>query len=111
MALPHAAPGEVVRLQPLSAVAGAKTTALVKTDSFEAVHLVVRAGTRIAPHSVDGYFTLHCLEGAITLETESKPLTLGAGDWVYLERGEKHGLTAGEDSSLLLTILFDNRAA
>jgi quercetin dioxygenase-like cupin family protein len=108
MALAHAAPGERIHLPSLAAISGeAKTTALVKTDRFEAVHLVMKSGTRIAPHAVEGYFTLHCLEGAVALGTSGRNITLHGGDWVYLERGERHGLTAAEDSSLLLTILFD----
>ena len=111
MALAHAAPGEVVHLQPLSVLADARTTALVKTDRFEAVQLVLSAGTRIAPHSVDGYFTLQCLEGSVTLETDSGAIDLMGGDWVYLDRGEKHGLAVREHSSLLLTILFESDSA
>jgi quercetin dioxygenase-like cupin family protein len=110
MALPHAAPGEKIHLPPLASVPHeAKTTALVKTDRFEAVHLVLKSGTRIAPHTVEGYFTLHCLEGSVALEASSQTIILHGGDWVYLERGERHGLNATEDSSLLLTILFDER--
>lgn len=108
MALAHVAPGEKIHLSPLSALpAGAKTSALVKTDSFEAVHLVLRSGSSIPPHAVDGYITLHCLQGSVALETRSS-VELRAGDWVYLDRGEQHGLSATEDSSLLLTILFDS---
>ena len=111
MALTHASPGEIVHLPRLaSGSADAKTTALVKTDRFEAVHLVLKSGARIAPHAVGGYFTLHCLEGSLELETESRRIALYSGDWVYLQRGERHGLKAAEDSSLLLTILFDGTA-
>lgn len=109
MALVHAAPGEKIHLPPLASMsADAKTSALVKTDRFEAVHLVLRSGTNISPHSVDGYVMLLCLEGAVLLESSSS-LTLHSGDWIYLGRGEQHGLSAIEDSSLLLIILFDGR--
>ena len=109
MALKHAKPGEVVSLQPLgSALGGAKTSALVKSDRFEAVRLVVPAGTVIPSHKVDGYLTLHCLEGWIVLGA-GKDIELGAGDWIYLERGTAHSVRGVEDSSLLLTILFDDR--
>ena len=110
MALPHAAPGKKVHLEPLGPIcAEKKTTALVKTNRFEAVHLVLRSGTKIAPHAVQGYFTLQCLEGAVTLATSTESIDLKHGDWIYLERGERHSLGALEDSSLLLTILFDER--
>ena len=46
MALKHAEPGEVVDLRPLGdRLAAAKTTAIVRTASFEAMRLVVPAGT------------------------------------------------------------------
>ena len=106
MALPHAQPGEVIKLGPLGPqLAASKTAALVKSDRFEAVRLIVPAGTTIPSHQVPGYLTLHCLEGRVALgpsETE-----LGAGDWLYLERGEPHSVRGIEDSCLLLTILFD----
>ena len=106
MALPHAQPGEVIKLGPLGPqLAASKTAALVKSDRFEAVRLIVPAGTTIPSHQVPGYLTLHCLEGRVALgpsETE-----LGAGDWLYLERREPHSVRGIEDSCLLLTILFD----
>ena len=109
MALRHASPGEKIHLPAIASMpADAKTVALVKTPRFEAVHLVLRSGSRIAPHAVEGYFTLQCLEGAVALETGGQSINLKGGDWLYLERGERHGLTAAEDSSLLLTIIFEH---
>jgi quercetin dioxygenase-like cupin family protein len=107
MALSHAKPGEVVDLRPLGPALGeAKTTALVKSKQFEAVRLVLPAGRHIPAHSVTGQITLLCLEGQVTLHAETD-LELKAGEWVYLDRGSPHSLTAALDSSLLLTIHFD----
>lgn len=106
MALHHAAPGEKVHLASVLDVAHAKTAALVKTGAFEAAQLFVRAGDRIASHSVPGYAILYCIEGAVILQC-GQELQLGAGDWLYLDRGQQHSLSALEDSSLLLTILFE----
>lgn len=106
MALPHAKPGEVVDLRPLgSALTDAKTAALVKSDRFEAVRLIVPRGTTIPPHQVPGYLTLHCLEGRVRLDPLG--VELGAGEWTYLDRQAPHAVHGIEDSSLLLTILFD----
>jgi quercetin dioxygenase-like cupin family protein len=107
MALTHAAPGEKIALTPLNSLpANSKTSALVKTDRFEVVRLVLRAGSEIPAHSVNGFITLHCLEGAINLQARST-VRLNSGDWVYLDRGEQHSLSAFADSSVLLTIFFD----
>src|SRR3546814_5212992 len=86
-----------------SDVCSSDLTALVKSDRFEAIHLVVPAGSTIPPHHVAGYLTLHCLEGRVTLGPTN--IALGAGDWVYLERGDQHSVQGIEDARLLLTIL------
>jgi quercetin dioxygenase-like cupin family protein len=107
MALRHFDPGEKARLTaPGDLAEETRSRALVKTDRFEAVNLVLRAGSNIASHSVDGPITLQCIEGRVVLETSRGEIELEAGDWVYLEGGDEHGLRAAEDSSLLLTILF-----
>jgi quercetin dioxygenase-like cupin family protein len=108
MALKHADPGEVVDLRPLGdRFATARTSAIVRTGSFETVRLVVPAGTEVPPHKVGGEITLHCIEGHARLGLESGTVDLRAGDWVFLEGGEPHSLKGIEDTSLLLTILFD----
>lgn len=106
MALPHAKPGEVIDLRPLGdALAATKTAALVKSDRFEAIRLIVPEGATIPSHQVPGYLTLHCLEGRIELGPSG--IALAAGEWLYLERGEPHSVRGIEHASLLLTILFD----
>ncbi|WP_155263876.1 cupin domain-containing protein [Sphingomonas segetis] len=108
MALTHVSAGEVVHLGPVGSASNqkSKTHALVKTNRFEAAQLMLPRGTSIRPHSVEGHISLFCIEGAITLEA-NRTVEMRAGDWLYLEGGERHALTAHEDSSLLLTILFE----
>ena len=108
MALHHAEPGEVVDLRPLGeGLAKARTSAIVRTPSFEAVRLVVPAGREIPVHQVPGRIMLHCLEGRVQLGLTGAAKDLRAGEWLYLEGGEPHSVTGIEDASLLLTILFD----
>ena len=106
MALRHVRPGEKVKLAPQAPAAGSRTAALVKTDRFEAAQLVIGAGEKIARHSVPSYASVYCLRGSVVLET-NQPIELTAGDWLYLDRGQEHSVRASEDSSLLLTIMFD----
>lgn len=107
MAIDHALPGQCLHLGPLgSALGEARTTALVKTDRFEAVRLVLKAGTKIPAHAVPGYISLHCIEGDVDVEATGTT-TLQPGDWMYLDRGQQHSLTSAKDSTLLLTIYFD----
>lgn len=108
MALNRVKAGDIVDLQPLGEeLPGAKTTALAKTKAFEAIRLVVPAGRDIAPHEVPGPITLQCLEGRILLELPDTSVELSAGQWIYLDGGVRHALKGLENSSLLLTILFE----
>jgi len=108
MALKHAAPGEVVDLRPLRPrLFTARTQAIVRTSSFEAVRLVVPAGVEIPSHRVPGRITLQCIEGHAQLGLSDETINLWAGDWVYLDGNEAHSVKAIEDASLLLTILFE----
>ncbi|WP_445500656.1 cupin [Microvirga sp. G4-2] len=107
MALNRVKAGDVVDLRPLGEkLADVKTTALTKTEAFEAIRLVVPAGRNIAPHEVPGQLTLQCLEGRVLLELPDASLELSAGQWIYLDGGVRHTLKGLENSSLLLTILF-----
>ena len=108
MALHHAKPDEVVDLAQLGpAIADATTTAIIKTEQFEAIRLIVHAGTEIPQHQVPGAITLHCLEGHVELGLESSSISLKANEWIYLEGGAPHSVKGIEDSSLLLTIMFN----
>ena len=107
MALKHARAAEPVDLSPLGTrLQEARTEAIVKASSFEAVRLVVRAGTVIPTHKVPGQITLHCLEGRVGVGLNGSALELATHDWVYLDGGEPHSVRGIEDSSLLLTILL-----
>src|ERR1700689_3201653 len=109
MALHHAKPGEIVHLRPLGpALKDPATAAIVKSDRFETMRLIVRAGAEIPSHEVSGNITLHCLEGAVELGLKDAAVQLNAGDWIYLDGGEAHSVKGLEDSSLLMTIIFNN---
>jgi quercetin dioxygenase-like cupin family protein len=107
MALHHAKAGEIVDLKPIGpGLKGATTAAIVKTEHFEAIRLIVHAGDEIRQHKVSGEITLHCLEGHVELGLDPTPIALKANEWVYLEGGAPHSVKAIEDSSLLLTIFL-----
>ncbi len=107
MATYRASSGEVVDLSPLqSGLRNARTTAIVKSETFETVRLIIRADTDIKAHQVEGAIMLHCLEGRAQLCLPDKTLELSAGKWVYLDGGVSHAIKGIEDSSILLTILF-----
>ena len=107
MALKHAKPGDIVDLSPLGPrLETFRTAAIVKTEAFEAVRLVVRAGDTIPAHKVAGPIMLHCLEGRAVIGLGDGEVELGSNDWILLEGGEPHSVRGVENSSLLLTIIF-----
>ena len=107
MALHHASSGEVVNLAPLGDnFQEARTSALVKTDSFEAIRLVIPAGGQMPPHQVAQKFTLHCLEGRVRIGLPNGSVELAANQWVYFDEDVVHSVEGLEDASLLLTIML-----
>lgn len=109
MALHHAKPGEIVHLRPLGpALKDTATTAIIKSDRFEAMRLIVRTGAEIPSHEVSGNITLHCLEGAVELGLKHAAVPTERGRLDYLDGGGAHSVKGLEDSALLLTIIFNN---
>lgn len=111
MALHHASPGEVVDLglpanAPPQAADQTGTRAIVKTDRFEAIRLVLGSGESIPAHEVGSEVTLHCLEGAVSVTLANKTLPLHAGQWVFFDENSVHGINAVTDAVLLMTIML-----
>ncbi len=74
MAIPHAAPGIPVDLRrPDEPLSQAQTSALVKTNAFEAIRMVIPKGHEVCRnHRVDGPITVQCLEGQIAFTADSE---------------------------------------
>ena len=107
MAIPHAAPGEVVDVRPLGqALVSTKTHTLLRTEKVEVVRLVMVAGKEIAEHKAPGEIMVQCLEGKIDFTALGKTQELTAGQLLYLAAGEPHSVKCIEDASFLLTILL-----
>ena len=112
MALKHAKSGQVVDLRPLGdELKGAKTSAIIKDEHFEAIRLILHAGSTIPTHEVAGNIMLHCLEGHVRFGLSDGDIDLKAGEWVFLDQSEDYSIAGVEDSSLLMTILFPQRAS
>ena len=75
MALHHASPGEVIDLDlPAQTADTPGTRAIVKTDRFEAIRLVLEQGDAIPAHQVASQITLHCLEGTANVKLADRTL-------------------------------------
>lgn len=107
MGIMHAKPSEAISVAPLgAALAQAKTTALLKTDSLEVLRLIVPAGKEIASHRTRGEVTIQCLEGEVGIIVNGVTETLSAGQLLYLNKNESHAVRGIRDASLLVTILL-----
>ena len=107
MAIPHAQPGEVIDVRPLGpALAGAKTTTLIKSERLEVIRLVIPRGKEIPTHKTRGAITVHCLEGRIAFTTGGITHELEAGQLLYVEGEQPHSVLGIDDASLLVTIAF-----
>ena len=107
MAIPHAYPGMPVDLRPDGeSLSEARSTALVKNETFEAIRMVIRKDHELPTHQTEGAITVYCLGGRIAFTARGQTHDLRAGHWLFLPGGEPHSLRGIEDSSFLLTILF-----
>ena len=107
MAIPHAAPGVPVDLRPEQRLSQAQSSALVKTDAFEAIRMAIPAGHEVCKnHQVEGPITVHCLEGRIDFTADGDKQYVRAGQWLFLPGGVPHTIAGVEDSLVLLTVMF-----
>lgn len=106
MALPRPISGEVIDIRPLgNRLADTPSTALVRTDDFEVMRMVLPAGKSVPQHQVAGEMTIQCLEGTVELQAHDKTQALRAGDLVFLECDVPHALYAPENAAVLVTML------
>src|SRR5690606_31313252 len=85
MALPHAASGQVVRLQPPGErLTAAVSTAVFKATQLEVVRLVLPSGHTMREHRVQGEITQQCLEGVLDLTVHGNTHRMHAGDLMYV---------------------------
>jgi len=107
MAIPHAAPTEVIDVRPLGvALKQAFTKTLVKTETLEVIRIVVPAGKHFDSHRVAGEITVQCLEGRIQFTADGTQHELASGQMLYLAGRTEHSLEGIKDSAVLLTILL-----
>lgn len=112
MAIHHASSAEVIDIRPLGPqLGGAETTTLIKTYDVEVIRMVLKAGKEVPPHTLAREVLLQCLEGEVKVQTDGQRVTLEAGRLLYLARGQEYALDAVVDSSLLITLLLEHKAA
>ena len=107
MAIPHAAPGDLIDVRPFGrALSESDSQTLIRTDHLEVFRYALPAGKSIQEHTAAGLMIVQCLEGRVAFSALGRMQTLTAGDMLYLADAEPHALEAQADSSLLVTILL-----
>ncbi|HZW11757.1 MAG TPA: cupin domain-containing protein [Noviherbaspirillum sp.] len=106
MALYHPISGELVDIRPLGdKLVDTPSTALVRTDDFEVMRMILPAGKSVPQHHVPGEMTIQCLEGTVELQAHDKTVAMRAGDLVFLAGDIPHALYALENSAILVTMV------
>lgn len=105
MAQPHLAPGEIASLQPLGEqLRQTESRALLKSRQLEVLRIVLPTGKTLPRHAVPGEITIQCLEGSAEFITDAGRQRMQARDFLYLDGGVAHTITAVADCCLLVTI-------
>lgn len=79
---------------------------LIKHRDFRVVLATVRAGARLARHSVRGTVLIQVLHGHVRIRAFEENLDVSAGHIVSLDSNLDHEVTAAEDALLLITIAW-----
>jgi quercetin dioxygenase-like cupin family protein len=107
MAIPHAAPNEIIDVRPLGReITEEDSELLIRTQHLQVFRYALPAGKSIQEHTAAGVMILQCIEGAVAFTALGRTQTLAAGDMLYLADEAPHALEALADSSLLVTILL-----
>ena len=107
MAIHHALSGELIDIRPFgSAIAGARTATLYKTQHLEVFRMVLLAGKEMPEHKVTGELTVQCLEGSVEFSIGTTRDVMRPGDLKCVAGGVPHSLRAVEDTSVLVTLLL-----
>jgi quercetin dioxygenase-like cupin family protein len=107
MAIPHAAPGDLIDVRPLGRpIVEEDSRILIRTTHLEVFRYAVPAGKAVQEHAAAGLMMIQCLEGVVDFTALGRTQRLAAGDLLYLADGEPHSLVARTGASLLVTILL-----
>jgi quercetin dioxygenase-like cupin family protein len=90
--------------------AGRTAKTLAKSDTLRVFLVQLRAGTTVDPSANAGAASLQVLAGRVSLQARGKPLELGAGQLVILSENLREPLRALDDSTLLVTVAWEEGA-
>jgi quercetin dioxygenase-like cupin family protein len=83
---------------------------LMKSDIMRIVLIAMHEGNEMEMHKTGGPISIHIIEGKLTLATEKDSIIIHKGHLLTLHENIKHGLTAIDETIILLTILHERNA-
>jgi quercetin dioxygenase-like cupin family protein len=84
---------------------GRSSETLAKYSGLTVVLLLMKAGTQIRAHRVDGWTSVYVIQGRLKVHVlEEQCADLGVGELLILEPALEHDVQAPEESAFLLTI-------
>ncbi len=95
-------------LQRTSGGRAAKT--LAKAGTLRVTMVTLKNGTTVEPEAVAGEASVQVVEGRISLQADGRVLELGRGDLAVLSRNLREPIRAVEDSTILVTVAWEEGA-
>lgn len=90
--------------------AGRNSKTLAKYDDFRVVLMALKTGTRIDEHQAEGRISIQTVAGHISVRAAGRTFDLPAGGLLTLDRATVHNVEALDESAVLLTIAWTERA-
>ena len=85
---------------------GRNAVTLVKHSDLRIVFIIMKAGARMEEHHSGARISVHTLSGRVRLRLGEETVDLPAGHLLALEKDIPHDLEAVQESSVLLTIAW-----
>lgn len=106
MALPRAAAGDLIDLQPYGEnLPAMPSTALFKSGWLEVMRMVLPAGRSVPQHHVAEEFTVQCLEGEVEFQVGETLTLLQPHQLLCMAPNTPYAMRALSHASLLLTFV------
>jgi quercetin dioxygenase-like cupin family protein len=90
---------------------GQNAKTLIKYDDLRVVLMALQARTQVPEHQTDGRLSVQVLSGHIEVRACGRTFNLREGGLLALDREIRHDVLALEESAVLLTIAWPNKAS
>lgn len=93
-----------LRAEAHASVAGHRQLAVVRHGPVSMILFALEKGGHLKEHQADGEVIIHVLRGQLSVTVAGEEVTLAAGQLLALAPGQRHAVSALEESDMLLCI-------